>query len=88
MPFFMLMQIIFVIPNNNRIFAKLITIIINMIRHTTITILISLLAFLANVQGQTFTVVTPSNHTVYFQIENGEAEVTFKTYGMPNIVRQ
>ena len=55
-----------------------------MIRHTTITILISLLAFLANVQGQTFSVVTPSNHTVYFQIQNGEAEATFQTYGMPN----
>ena len=36
------------------------------------------------VKSQTFTVVTPSNHTVYFQIENGEAEATFQTYGMPN----
>lgn len=35
-------------------------------------------------QGQTFTVLTPSNHTVYFQIENGEAEATFCSYSMPN----
>ena len=55
-----------------------------MIRPTTITLLISLFAFIANVEGQTFSVVTPSNHTVYFQIQNGEAEATFQTYGMPN----
>ncbi len=55
-----------------------------MIRHTTLVLLISALAFIASVQGQTFTVVTPSNHTVYFQIENGYAEATFQTYGMPN----
>ena len=55
-----------------------------MIRHTTLALLISALAFIASVQGQTFTVVTPSNHTVYFQIENGYAEATFQTYGMPN----
>ena len=35
-------------------------------------------------QGQTFPVVTPSNHTVYFQIENNEAEATFCSYSMPN----
>lgn len=55
-----------------------------MIRNTTIILLISLFALISNVQGQTFTAVTPSNHTVYFQIENGEAEATFQTYGMPN----
>ena len=55
-----------------------------MLRNATITLLISLFAFMANVQGQTFTVVTPSNHTVYFQIENGAAEATYQTYGMPN----
>ncbi|MBR6441005.1 MAG: leucine-rich repeat domain-containing protein [Bacteroidales bacterium] len=36
------------------------------------------------VMGQTFTVVTPSNHTVYFQIENNEAEATYCSYSMPN----
>ena len=35
-------------------------------------------------QGQTFSVVTSSNHTVYFQIENNEAEATFCSYSMPN----
>ncbi|MBO4308051.1 MAG: leucine-rich repeat domain-containing protein [Bacteroidales bacterium] len=35
-------------------------------------------------QGQTFPVVTPSNHTVYFQIENNEAEATYCSYSMPN----
>lgn len=35
-------------------------------------------------QGQSFSVVTPSNHTVYFQIENNEAEATFYSYSMPN----
>ena len=55
-----------------------------MIRKASIALMISLVAFMANAQGQTFTVVTPSNHTVYFQIDNGEAEATFKTYGMPN----
>ena len=35
-------------------------------------------------QGQTFSIVTPSNHTVYFQIENNEAEATFCSYSMPN----
>lgn len=73
----------FVNQKNSRIFAKS-NYIINMIRNTTIALLISLFAFIVNVQGQTFTVVTPSNHTVYFQIENGEAEATFQTYGMPN----
>ena len=46
--------------------------------------IIAIFAFALNAQGQTFTVVTPSNHTVNFQIENGEAEATFQTYGMPN----
>lgn len=55
-----------------------------MIRIAKTTLLISLIAFLSNVQGQTFTVITPSNHTVNFQIENGEAEATYQTYGMPN----
>lgn len=36
------------------------------------------------VQGQTFSVVTPSNHNVYFQIENDEAAATYCTYNMPN----
>ena len=36
------------------------------------------------VQCQTFPVVTPSNHTVYFQIENNEAEATYCSYSMPN----
>lgn len=35
-------------------------------------------------QGQTFSVVTPSNHTVYFQIENDAAEATYCSYNMPN----
>ncbi len=37
-------------------------------------------------QGQSFTVVTPSNHTVYFQLwnNNTEAEATYCTYNMPN----
>ena len=35
-------------------------------------------------QGQTIPVVTPSNHTVYFQIENNTAEATFCSYNMPN----
>ena len=35
-------------------------------------------------QGQTFSVVTPSNHTVYFQLDNGEAKATYCTYSMPN----
>ena len=35
-------------------------------------------------QGQSFSVVTPSNHTVYFQIENNAAEATFCSYNMPN----
>lgn len=55
-----------------------------MTRNATITLLISLFSLLSNVHGQTFTVITPSNHTVYFQIVNGEAEATYKTYGMPN----
>lgn len=55
-----------------------------MIRNAIIALLISLFAFIANAQGQTFAVVTPSNHTVYFQIVNDEAEATFQTYGMPN----
>lgn len=55
-----------------------------MIRNATITLLISLFFLMSIVQGQTFTAVTPSNHTVYFQIVNGAAEATFKTYGMPN----
>lgn len=36
------------------------------------------------VHGQTFTVVTPSSHTVYFQVENNEAAATYCTYSMPN----
>jgi hypothetical protein len=28
--------------------------------------------------------VTPSGHTLYFNIDNGEAEVTFKSYNYPN----
>ncbi len=35
-------------------------------------------------QGQTFSVVTPSNHIVYFQIENDVAEATYCSYNMPN----
>lgn len=36
------------------------------------------------VDAQTFTVVTPSNHTVYFQLDNGTAKATYNTYNMPN----
>ena len=35
-------------------------------------------------QGQTFSVITPSNHTVYFQLDNGAAEATYCSYNMPN----
>ncbi len=35
-------------------------------------------------QGQTFPVITPSNHTVYFQLDNGAAEATYCSYNMPN----
>lgn len=35
-------------------------------------------------QGQVFSVITPSNHTVYFQLENDAAEATFCSYSMPN----
>ena len=35
-------------------------------------------------QGQVFSVSTPSNHTVFFQIENDAAEATFCSYSMPN----
>lgn len=35
-------------------------------------------------QGQVFSVSTPSNHTVYFQIEDGAAEATYCSYSMPN----
>ncbi len=45
---------------------------------------ISIICMCQYVQGQTFSVVTPSNHTVYFQIENNEAEATFCSYSMPN----
>lgn len=45
---------------------------------------ISFICMCQYVQGQTFSVVTPSNHTVYFQIENNEAEATFCSYSMPN----
>ena len=56
----------------------------NALKNKTILLIVSLFAFIVSVQGQTFTVVTPSNHTVYFQLENGAVEATFKTYGMPN----
>lgn len=35
-------------------------------------------------QGQTFPVTTPSNHIVYFQLDNEAAEATFCSYNMPN----
>ena len=34
--------------------------------------------------SQTFSVVTPSNHTVYFQFYNGGVEATYCSYSMPN----
>lgn len=45
---------------------------------------ISILCMWQFVQGQTFSVVTPSNHTVYFQLDNGAAEATYCSYSMPN----
>ena len=77
-------NVVFVWPKpfeDDRLSRKKVTI---MKRIKTIALLIPLFALAANVQGQPFAVVTPSNHTVYFQIENGEAEATFQTYGMPN----
>ena len=34
--------------------------------------------------GQRFSIVTPSNHTVYFELNSGEAEAAYCTYSMPN----
>lgn len=45
---------------------------------------ISIMCMWQYAQGQTFTVVTPSNHNVYFQLDNGTAIATYCTYNMPN----
>jgi len=45
---------------------------------------ISFICMCQSAQGQTFSVVTPSNHTVYFQLEDDGAEATFCSYSMPN----
>lgn len=34
--------------------------------------------------AQIFAVMTPSNHTVYFQLDDGAAEATYCSYNMPN----
>lgn len=34
--------------------------------------------------GQRFSIVTPSNHTVFFEFNNGEVEAAFSSYSMPN----
>lgn len=49
-----------------------------------LSVLLTALLMWQFAQGQTFSIVTPSNHTVYFQIENNEAEATFCSYNMPN----
>lgn len=42
--------------------------------------------FLPLAHGQSFTIITPSNHLVYFQLwnDNMEAEATYCSYNMPN----
>ena len=52
----------------------------------TLFAIVSFLLLSQQVLGQSFAVVTPSNHTVYFQLCNGgsEAEATFSSYSMPN----
>lgn len=45
---------------------------------------VSLMLMFQVAHGQRFTAVTPSNHTVYFELVEGGAEAAFCTYGMPN----
>ena len=54
-----------------------------MLKKYTLLVVFSLFCWQI-VEGQTFTVVTPSNHTVYFQLDNGAAEATYSSYNMPN----
>ena len=55
-------------------------------KRNLIMFLFSICCFLPLAYGQSFTITTPSNHIVYFQLwnDNMEAEATYCTYSMPN----
>ena len=50
----------------------------------TALLVFTIVIFCQSAISQTFSVVTPSNHTVYFQFDNGGVEATYCTYSMPN----
>ena len=56
----------------------------NTLKNHWVWVTVFALFLLQHGYGQSFPVVTPSNHTVYFQIENDAAKTTFCSYSMPN----